>query len=151
MANSQQEEISIDLHLDEEAFPPRYASLEAAGADLHAHVEEPIEIQPGAMALVPTGVAIALPIGYEAQVRPRSGLALRSQVTVLNAPGTIDSDYRGEICVILINHGPTPFLVQPAMRIAQLVVAPVCRAKFVAVTALSGTERGRGCFGHTGL
>lgn len=129
---------------------PAYQTPGAAGMDLCAAVEEPITLAPGRHALVPTGLAIALPPGYEAQVRPRSGLALRHGVTLLNAPGTVDSDYRGEIRVILINHGQAPFSVRRGERIAQLVVAPVTRCAWREVEALGDTSRGSGGFGHTG-
>jgi dUTP pyrophosphatase len=113
-------------------------------------VPEPLVLAPGARALVPTGIAIALPAGYEAQVRPRSGLALRFGVTVLNAPGTVDADYRGEVGVILINHGDQPFTVERGMRIAQLVVAPYTRAAWSLIDCLPDTVRGGGGFGSTG-
>ena len=131
---------------------PRYESEAAAGMDLRAAIPEdaPIRLAPGARVLVPAGIRIALPDGYEAQVRPRSGLALKHGVTCLNAPGTIDSDYRGEIGVILINHGSEPFTVTRGMRIAQLVVAPVVRAAWEETAALDGTERGEGGFGSSG-
>lgn len=130
---------------------PEYASDEAAGADIRANLKQPLIIQPSTTALVPTGLHFEIPLGYEIQIRPRSGLALKNQITVLNTPGTIDSDYRGEIKVILINHGSTPFVVEPDMRIAQAVVAPIVRARFVQVAALAESERGIGGFGHTGV
>ncbi len=130
---------------------PAYASKEAAGADCKARLKEPLIISPGASALVPTGLRVEIPVGYEIQVRPRSGLALKNQVTVLNTPGTIDSDYRGEIGVILINHGKNDFIVTPGMRIAQLVVAEVCRARFIQVEEMRESVRGSGGFGHTGV
>jgi dUTP pyrophosphatase len=131
---------------------PKYQTTHAAGMDLMAAVpaDAPVVIAAGARALVPTGIAIALPDACEAQVRPRSGLAAKNGVTVLNSPGTIDSDYRGELQVILINHGSEPFRVERGMRIAQLVVAPVIRAEIVGVAALGATERGDGGFGSTG-
>jgi dUTP pyrophosphatase len=129
---------------------PAYHSAGAAGMDVAAAVDDPIEIPPGEHRLVPCGFAIAVPPGYEAQVRPRSGLAASHGVTVLNAPGTIDSDYRGEVKVILINHGRAPFTVTPAMRIAQLVVAPVARITWDPMESLPDTSRGGGGFGHTG-
>jgi dUTP pyrophosphatase len=131
---------------------PSYQSKHAAGLDLVAAVprEQPVKLPPGARALVPTGFAFELPQGYEAQVRPRSGLALKAGVTLLNSPGTIDADYRGEVMVIMINHGVEPFLVQRGDRIAQLVVAPVSHVEIVAVEALAETERGQGGFGSTG-
>jgi dUTP pyrophosphatase len=131
---------------------PSYQSKEAAGLDVVAGVPEgaPIVIPPGARALVPTGFALELPRGYEAQVRPRSGLALKHGVTLLNSPGTIDSDYRGELMVILVNHGDEPFLVRRGERIAQLVIAPVSHAEIVAAQELAATVRGPGGFGSTG-
>jgi dUTP diphosphatase len=131
---------------------PSYQSKHAAGLDLVAAVprEQPVKLPPGARALIPTGFALELPQGYEAQVRPRSGLALKAGVTLLNSPGTIDADYRGEVMVIVINHGVEPFLVQRGDRIAQLVVAPVSHVEIVAVEALAETERGQGGFGSTG-
>ncbi len=130
---------------------PAYQSAAAAGLDLPAAVAEPLTIPPGGYAPVPTGLAIELPEGYEAQVRPRSGLARKNGVTVLNAPGTIDADYRGEIMVLLINHGAEPFVVTRGMRIAQLVVAPVVQCELIAENDLSETARGSGGFGSTGL
>jgi len=131
---------------------PAYQSADAAGLDLLAAVpaESPLLLSPGKYALVPTGLTIALPSGYEAQVRPRSGLAAKHGVTVLNAPGTIDADYRGEISVILINHGETPFVIRRGERIAQMVIAPVVQAQFAVTTSLSTTDRGSGGFGSTG-
>lgn len=133
-----------------ELLTPRRATSGSAGFDLVAANLEPIVLEPGAWAKVPTGVAIALPPGHEAQVRPRSGLSLKHGVTCLNAPGTIDEDYRGEVCVLLINHGREPFKVRRGMRIAQLVVAAVVPARLVPVDVLSGSERGEGGFGSTG-
>lgn len=129
---------------------PSYASKGAAGADVRAHLKEAITLPAGASTLVPTGVRVAIPEGYEIQVRPRSGLALKHQITVLNGPGTIDSDYRGEVCVILINHGKKDFTIEPGMRIGQLVLAPVTLANFVRCDSLDETSRGGGGFGHTG-
>ena len=131
---------------------PAYQSAHAAGLDLLAAVPEvtPLILAPGTYALVPTGLTIALPPGYEAQVRPRSGLAAKHGVTVLNAPGTVDADYRGEIGVLLINHGAAPFPIRRGERIAQMVIAPVIRAELVAAVALSVTDRGSGGFGSTG-
>jgi dUTP pyrophosphatase len=129
---------------------PAPATAGSAGADLCAAVESDLLIPAGGRALVPTGFAIELPEGFEAQVRPRSGLALRHGLTLPNAPGTIDSDYRGEIQVILLNAGQEPFRVQRGDRIAQLVVAPITRAIFEEVEELAGTGRGDGGFGHTG-
>lgn len=129
---------------------PAYASVLAAGMDLLAAVEGAVVIAPGARALVPTGLAIALPRGFEAQVRPRSGLALKQGITVVNTPGTIDADYRGEVGVILINHGDAPFTVDRGMRIAQMVVAPITRAVWNEVDQLPDSARGTGGFGSTG-
>lgn len=131
---------------------PAYQTADAAGLDLMAAVPdgEPVTLAPGQYALVPTGLAIALPPGHEAQVRPRSGLAAKHGVTVLNSPGTIDADYRGEINVILINHGAAPFVINRGERIAQMVIAPVVQATLVAVAELSATDRGAGGFGSTG-
>ena len=130
---------------------PQYATPQSAGMDLRANLAEPVVLQPMERTLIPTGLYMALPQGYEAQVRPRSGLALKHGVTVLNAPGTIDAGYRGEVCVILANFGQEPFTVEKGMRIAQIVVAPVARAEVVEVEALDATERGAGGFGSTGL
>ncbi len=129
---------------------PEPATRLSAGADLLAAVGEPVTLAPGARALVPTGIAIQLPAGYEAQVRPRSGLAAEHGVTLLNSPGTIDADYRGEIGVLLINHGAAPFTVTRGMRIAQLVLAPVGRARWREAETLDETARGGGGFGSTG-
>lgn len=128
---------------------PAYMSEHAAGADLHAAVADDVTLPPGGRALVPTGFSIALPLGYEAQVRPRSGLAIRSGVTCLNSPGTIDADYRGQVCVVLANFGAEPFVVRRGDRIAQIVVAPVARAAFDPVDELPPSVRGAGGFGST--
>ena len=131
---------------------PDYQSAMAAGLDLLAAVpaDAPVELAPGARALIPTGIAIALPAGFEGQVRPRSGLAVRHGITVLNAPGTVDADYRGELQVILVNLGAETFVVSRAMRIAQLIIAPVQRIKLVEVDALGPTGRAQSGFGSTG-
>lgn len=129
---------------------PQYMSEQAAGMDLRAAVSRDLTLAPGEFALVPTGVRIAVPPGYEGQVRPRSGLAVEHGVTLVNAPGTIDADYRGEVCVVLINHGNEPFVVRRGDRIAQLVVCPVARARIELTDKLDDTERGGGGFGHTG-
>jgi dUTP pyrophosphatase len=129
---------------------PRYMTAGAAGMDLSSAAEAPLTLQPGERAGVPTGLAMELPPGYEGQVRPRSGLALRAGVTVVNAPGTIDADYRGELVVLLVNLGQQPHTIAPGDRIAQLVIAPVTRAEVAEAAELSGTERGGGGFGHTG-
>jgi len=129
---------------------PAYQTAGASGVDLQADLDGELEIPPGGRALVPTGIAVAIPAGFEGQVRPRSGLAARHGVTCLNSPGTIDSDYRGEIQVVLANLGSEPFVVRPGDRIAQLVFAPVARADLVASEELDATSRGPGGFGHTG-
>jgi dUTP pyrophosphatase len=133
-----------------DAVIPRYMSSRAAGLDLCAAIDESIVLAPGAAAAVGTGLAMAIPAGYEGQVRPRSGLAKNQQVTVLNAPGTIDSDFRGHCMVLLINHGREPFTIASGDRIAQLVIAPVVQAELVEVDSLDETERGAGGFGSTG-
>jgi dUTP pyrophosphatase len=130
---------------------PRYMTPHSAGMDLFASLEEEITLSPGGRRLIPTGVAIALPEGYEAQVRPRSGLALRHGVTLLNTPGTVDADYRGEIGAIMINLGAEPFVIKDGDRIAQLVVHQVCRAELQEVDELPESSRGEGGFGHTGM
>jgi dUTP pyrophosphatase len=129
---------------------PRYETAGAAGLDLIAAVNETVALPPGARAAIPCGVAIALPEGYEAQVRPRSGLAAKHGVTVLNAPGTVDADYRGEIAAIMINHGGETFYVTRGLRIAQMVIAPVMQVELDEVADLGGTARGSGGFGSTG-
>lgn len=129
---------------------PAYQSAGAAGADLHAHLDADLLIPPGARALVPTGLTLEIPAGFEGQVRPRSGLAAKHGVTVLNAPGTIDSDYRGEVKVILVNLGTEAFRVRDGDRIAQLVIAAVARAGFGRADSVEGTARGSGGFGSTG-
>ena len=133
-----------------EAKLPRYMSDGAAGLDLCACVAEPVILEPGRRAAIGTGVAMAIPAGYEGQVRPRSGLAARAGLTVLNTPGTIDCDYRGEVMVLLINHGDAPATIASGMRIAQLVIAPVTRVSVAEVQTLSETARGGGGFGSTG-
>lgn len=138
------------MRLHPDAQLPRYMSDGAAGMDLAARVDQPVTILPAKRALVGTGVAIALPPGYEAQVRPRSGLAYKHGVTVLNAPGTVDEDYRGEVKVLLINHGDEPFVVNAGERIAQLVVAKVERVRLEEHASLDETRRGDGGYGHTG-
>jgi dUTP pyrophosphatase len=130
---------------------PGYATSGSAGMDLIAAVNAPVTLLSGERALIPTGIAIALPLGYEAQVRPRSGLALKQGITTLNTPGTIDSDYRGEISVILINHGQEAVTIERGMRIAQLVIASVVQATWQVVESLDETERGVSGFGSTGM
>jgi dUTP pyrophosphatase len=141
--------ITRDAHA--EGLPlPSPTTEGSAGVDLRAAISEPILIRPGERLVVPTGLRIAVPLGFEAQIRPRSGLALRHGISIPNAPGTIDSDYRGEIRVILVNLGDVPFEIRRGDRIAQLVVAPVVQAEWVEVETLDETERGSGGFGHTG-
>jgi len=137
--------------LRSDAHVPSYATAGSAGLDLTAALDAPITLEPGQHVAVPTGIAIALPPNTEGQVRPRSGLAARHGVTVLNAPGTIDEDYRGELRVLLINHGQEPFVIEGGHRIAQLVVTPICRVACDTVTELDDTVRGGGGFGSTGL
>lgn len=130
---------------------PAYATSQSAGMDLRANIDTPIVLQPMDRRLIPTGLHIALPAGFEAQVRPRSGLALKHGLTVLNSPGTVDADYRGEIMVLLINLSSTPFTVNDGERIAQMVIARHEQATFVEVEELDETERGEGGYGHTGM
>jgi dUTP pyrophosphatase len=130
---------------------PNYESVAAAGMDVRAAVETPIVIKPGERALIPTGLQMALPEGYEAQIRPRSGLAIRNGITMLNTPGTIDADYRGEVKVIAINHGEEEFVVNHGDRIAQVVIAPVTQLPLLEVDKLDETGRGEGGFGSTGV
>lgn len=138
------------LKLRPDAVVPRYMTEHAAGLDLSAAIDAPVTLAPGERAGIDTGIAIALPTGFEGQVRPRSGLALKHGITLVNSPGTIDADYRASIRVILINHGQESFTVEPGQRIAQLVIAPVTQAELVEVSQLSETARGAGGFGSTG-
>jgi dUTP diphosphatase len=133
-----------------DAVVPRYMTAHAAGLDLGAALDQPVEIAAGKRAAIPTGLAIKLPDGYEAQVRPRSGLAREHGITLVNSPGTIDSDYTGEIVVLVINHGDRAVRIEPGQRIAQLVIAPVVQAELVEVGELPATVRGAGGFGSTG-
>jgi dUTP pyrophosphatase len=151
--------VTTSIALDVQILPhgeglplPAYQTAHAAGLDLLAAVpaDAPLVLAPGSHAMVPTGLSIALPDGFEAQVRPRSGLAARHGVTVLNSPGTVDADYRGEICVLLINHGREPFTIRRGERIAQMVIGAVVRAELSVATTLSTTARGSGGFGSTG-
>lgn len=130
---------------------PAYATPQSAGMDLRANIDEPITLRPMERRLIPTGLHIALPAGYEAQVRPRSGLALKHGLTVLNAPGTVDADYRGEVGVLLVNLGDKDFVINDGERIAQMVIARHETADFIAVEVLDETERGEGGYGHTGV
>lgn len=129
---------------------PTYQSAHAAGMDLHAAVDEAVTIRPGNILLAPCGFAMAVPVGYEAQIRPRSGLAVKHGISMPNTPGTIDADYRGQVCVPLINHGGEPFEVTRGMRIAQMIIKPVPRTQWQVVDTLPDTDRGEGGFGHTG-
>ncbi|NHQ60704.1 dUTP diphosphatase [Chlorobium sp. BLA1] len=138
------------VRLNKQAVLPLYATAHAAGMDISACIEEPLTIEPLTTALIPSGFALELPEGYEAQLRPRSGLALRSMISLPNSPATIDADYRGEVKVILINYGREPFIVRNGDRIAQMVVAKVEKVSFEEVSELCSTARGDGGFGHTG-
>jgi dUTP pyrophosphatase len=133
-----------------DAVVPKYMTPGAAGLDLSAAIDQAIELQPGERRMIGTGLAVAIPAGFEGSVRPRSGLAFKHGVTLVNSPGTVDSDFRGEVCVLAINHGLEPFVVKPGERIAQMVIAPVTQADVVEVDALDATERGAGGFGSTG-
>ncbi|MCW8796508.1 MAG: dUTP diphosphatase [Chlorobium sp.] len=139
------------VRVNEKAILPHYATCHAAGMDLAACLEEPVTLAPFTTALIPTGLAIELPSGYEAQLRPRSGLALKHMISLPNAPATIDADYRGEVKVILVNYGKTPFIVSHGDRIAQMVVARYEHVRLEEVKTLSETDRGDGGFGHTGV
>ena len=130
---------------------PEYATSQSAGVDLRANIDEPVELKPLSRALIPTGLHIALPEGYEAQIRPRSGLAIKKGITCLNTPGTIDADYRGDVGVILINLSTETFIVNPGERIAQMIINKFEQAEFELVEELDETERGEGGFGHTGV
>lgn len=143
--------VKIKCVSKEGAVLPVYKTSGAAGADVCALVDSPVSIEPGCTKMIPTGLFFEIPEGYEIQVRPRSGLAFKNSVTVINTPGTIDSDYRGELNVLLINHGKENFTVSSGDRIAQIVVAPVTRGEFVVSSSLSETERGSGGFGSTGV
>lgn len=142
--------VLVPLQVADQELIPQYSTKLASGADVRASLKEPLELLPGQSALIPTGIKVEIPDGFEIQVRPRSGFAAKHQITVLNTPGTIDSDYRGEIAVLLINHGKDSFVIEPKMRIAQLVLAPVVQAEFVLKEELTLTVRGEGGFGHTG-
>lgn len=145
------ETVEVLCRAADDSFLPVYSSLEAAGADLRACVDQDMVIRAGERALVPTGLFMQLPPGYEAQIRPRSGLAIKHGIALVNSPGTIDSDYRGEIKVIMINHGHDDFVIRRGDRIAQMVIAPVTRGIFISAEALGSTERGAGGFGSTGI
>ncbi len=145
-----QDYIDVEVLTDDDQFIPHYASSSAAGCDAKACISEDLIINPGERALVPTGLKVSIPDGFEIQVRPRSGFALKHGLTVLNTPGTIDADYRGEIGVILMNHGTEAFTITRGMRIAQLVVSKVYQARFHQKETLTTTMRGEGGFGHSG-
>ncbi|HEY4255264.1 MAG TPA: dUTP diphosphatase [Chlamydiales bacterium] len=145
-----QKKVPLPLQADAEEFIPTYATSGASGADVRARIDTAIVIKPGKRAIIPTGLRFEIPEGYEIQVRPRSGLAAKQGITVLNTPGTIDADYRGELAVILINLGEEEFIVTPQMRIAQIVLSPVPQAEFLLREVLSATARASGGFGHTG-
>ena len=130
---------------------PKYETVGSSGVDLAANVSENIEIKPGQTEIIPTGLAVSIPKNFEIQIRPRSGLAAKNQITVLNTPGTIDADYRGEIKVILINHGNKSFIIEKGLRIAQMVVCPIIKANLKEVETLDETHRGSGGFGSTGI
>jgi dUTP diphosphatase len=144
--------IAVTRAPEGEGLPlPAYATPDSAGMDLYAAVEEPVTLDPGERALISIGLRIALPSGYEAQIRPRSGLALRHGISMVNTPGTIDADFRGVVCLLLINHGEESFTIERGDRIGQMVVAPVTRALWEEVTELPKSDRGEGGFGHTGV
>jgi len=141
----------LDPERDQDLPLPAYHSELAAGMDVAAALTEPLALAPGDIAMLPTGLAVAIPAGYEIQVRPRSGLAIKHGITVVNAPGTIDADYRGEVKIGLVNLSRVPFTINRGDRIAQLVLAPVCQAELVEVVELAATTRNHGGFGHTGI
>jgi dUTP pyrophosphatase len=143
--------ISVKIHMRQGALMPEYQSHGASGADLCAFIDEPYTLRPGETALIPTGIAIELPYGYEAQIRPRSGLAIKHGITLLNTPGTVDSDYRGEIKIIITNCGRNDFVITNGMRIAQMVFNKIYRGNFIIAESLSETERNDGGFGHSGV
>jgi dUTP pyrophosphatase len=143
--------IPVKIRISPKANIPEYKSPGSAGADVFASLTSPVTLEPGDIKLIPTGIAIEIPEGYEAQIRPRSGLAINHGLTLLNTPGTIDSDYRGEIRIILANFGRKPFTVENGMRIAQMIFSKVYKAQFAVVDEISATERNEGGFGHTGI
>lgn len=142
--------MEVNIKTDDEKLVPIYSTKYSAGADLRANIKKDLIIKPSSSILIPTGIFLEIPNGYEAQIRPRSGLALNDNITVLNTPGTIDSDYRGEVGVILINHGKNDFVVKPKMRIAQIVFSKILQASFLLKKEILSTKRGGGGFGHTG-
>ncbi len=143
--------VKVICKAEDKEFLPVYSSAEAAGADLKACIQDDIVLNPGQRYLVPTGISIQLPAGYEAQIRPRSGLAIKYGISLVNTPGTIDSDYRGEVKVIMINHGSEDFVIHRGDRIAQMVIAPVIHGMFALSNSLDSTDRGAGGFGSTGV
>jgi len=143
--------IPVKIRISPGAKIPEYQSNGSSGADICAFIEEPVKIFPGDTALIPTGIFIEIPVGYEAQIRPRSGLALKHGITLLNTPGTIDADYRGEVKIIMANFGKEDFSVQSGMRIAQMVFSKVYRSHFIETDILNQTERNDGGFGHSGI
>lgn len=145
------DKIQLKIKLEEGAVMPQYQTEHAAGFDVNAFVKEPITINPGERMLIPTGLKMAIPPGYEAQVRPRSGLAIKQGISIVNTPGTVDADYRGEIGIILINHGQEDFIVNPKDRIAQVIINKVEHPEIIEVDELDETGRGEGGFGHTGV
>lgn len=150
MNETTEQKVLVPLQTESKELIPNYASSGASGADIRANIENDLSLESGCSILVPTGLFFEIPQGYEIQVRPRSGLAFKHQVTVLNTPGTIDADYRGELKVILINHGKNTFTITPGMRIAQIVLAQTVQADFILAETLAETSRGAGGFGHTG-
>lgn len=143
--------ISVFIKLKKGAAMPEYKTCGSAGADLRAYIDAPLVLKPMQRVLIPTGLSVEIPQGFELQVRPRSGLALKNGITVLNTPGTVDSDYRGELCVLLVNFGDEDFKVENGDRIAQAVISPVVQAYFIEKDELSKTERGAGGYGSTGI
>ena len=143
--------VKVICKAEDKDFLPVYSSAEAAGADLKACIQEDIVLKPGQRYLVPTGLSIQLPVGYEAQIRPRSGLAIKHGISLVNTPGTIDSDYRGEVKIIMINLGSEDFVIRRGDRIAQMVIAPVTHGMFALSNSLDATDRGAGGFGSTGV
>lgn len=143
--------VSVFIKAKTGASAPEYKTSGSAGADLRAYIDKPLVLKPMQRALIPTGLSVEIPQGFELQVRPRSGLALKNGVTVLNTPGTVDSDYRGELCVLLVNFGDEDFKVKNGDRIAQAVICPVVQADFIEKAELSQTERGTGGYGSTGI
>ncbi len=143
--------IPVTIKVDKGAKVPGYQTEGSAGADIYAFLEKDLTIKPGDIELVPTGIYVEIPEGYEAQIRPRSGLALKHGLTLLNTPGTIDSDYRGEIKIIVINHGKEEFRITSGMRIAQIVFNKIYRGRFIEETELNVTARNKGGFGHSGV